>query len=166
MVGQGKFRLDLFYRLKVIPIYVPSLRERKECILPLINSYIGLFAEKNSTKKRLSRATLDALLAYSYPGNVRELMNICERLVVMSETEIIGLQDLPSDISGHIEESQVIGSNWPEGMSLHQVLDSAEKTLLSQAILRYGNQCKMAEALGVNQSTIARKLKKHGLFVA
>jgi transcriptional regulator with PAS, ATPase and Fis domain len=164
MVGQGKFRLDLFYRLKVIPIHVPSVRERKECILPLINHYVGLFAEKNSVKKRLSRAALDALLSYSYPGNVRELMNICERLVVMSETEIIDLQDLPSEMVGRSTESQAPSLSWPEEMSLQQALDSAEKSLLIRAMSRHGNQCRMAEALGVNQSTIARKMKKHHLM--
>ena len=163
MVAQGTFRLDLFYRLKVIPIQIPALRERKECILPLINHFIGLFAEKNSGKKRLSRAALDALLAYSYPGNVRELINICERLVVMSDTEIVDYQDLPGDIVNHVDNLQVLQENWPEGMSLQLVLDRAEKTVLAQSLKRYANQSKMAKALGVNQSTIARKLKKHGL---
>jgi len=163
MVTKGTFRLDLFYRLKVIPIQIPALRERKECILPLINHYITLFAEKNSGKTRLSRAALDALLAYSYPGNVRELINICERLVVMSDTEIIDFQDLPGDIAGQVEDLQGLQENWPEGMSLQLVLDRAEKALLLQTLKRCGNQTKMAEVLGVNQSTIARKLKKHGL---
>lgn len=165
MVGQGTFRLDLFYRLKVIPIQIPALRERKECILPLLNHYIGLFAVKNAGTRRLSRAALDALLAYSYPGNVRELINICERLVVMSDTEVVDYQDLPGDIAGHVEDLPGDQENWAEGMSLQLVLDRAEKAVLVQSLKRYGNQSKMAEALGVNQSTIARKLKKHEIVV-
>ena len=163
MVAQGKFRLDLFYRLKVIPIFVPAVRERKECILPLINHYVAQFAGRNALKKRISRAAFDALLDYSYPGNVRELMNICERIVVMSETELVDIQDLPGEIVAKGVDPQGGAAHWPEGMSLQQVLDNTEKALLAQSLQRYGNQSRIAEALGVNQSTIARKLKKHGL---
>lgn len=164
MVTQGKFRLDLYYRLKVIPIFVPAVRERKECLLPLINHYVAMFAERNTLNKRISRGALDALLAYGYPGNVRELMNICERIVVMSDTELVDIQDLPGEVVARIEASGGIPAHWPEGMSLQQVLDNTEKVLLANSVKRYGNQSRIAEALGVNQSTIARKLKKHGLL--
>ncbi|ABQ24334.1 sigma-54-dependent Fis family transcriptional regulator [Geotalea uraniireducens] len=163
MVSQGKFRLDLYYRLKVIPIYVPSVRERKDCILPLIHHYIDFFGTKTGIKKRLTRAASDILMSYPYPGNVRELMNICERLVVMSEMELIDLKDLPGDIVARVEETGKASMAWPEEMSLQQAIDSVERNVLAQAVERYGNQCRMAEVLGVNQSTIARKLKKYGL---
>ena len=163
MVRQERFRLDLYYRLKVIPIHVPSVRERKECILPMIYHYIDLYGAKNGIKKRLSGAASDALLAYPYPGNVRELINICERLVVMSETELIDLQDLPSDIIGHVKEAGWNLSGWPDAMSLQQAIDSVERSLLTQALEKYDNQCQVAEALGVNQSTISKKLKRYGL---
>ncbi len=164
MVSQGKFRLDLYYRLKVIPLSVPAVRERKECILPLINHYVAIFSDRNGLTKRISRAALDALLTYTYPGNVRELMNICERIVVMSETELVDVQDLPGEIVAGAEDPHGDPGNWPEGMSLQQVLDKTERAILSSSLERYGNQCRIAEALGVNQSTIARKLKKHGLI--
>jgi transcriptional regulator with PAS, ATPase and Fis domain len=164
MVAKGKFRLDLFYRLKVIPISVPAVRERKECILPLINHYVAQFADRNGLKKRISRAALDALLAYNYPGNVRELMNICERLVVMSDTELVDIQDLPGEIVSNVDEMRGVPANWPVGMSLQQVLESTEKAVLAQSLTLYRNQWKIAEVLGVNQSTIARKLKRHGLI--
>jgi len=164
MVTQGKFRLDLYYRLKVIPLFVPAVRERKECILPLINHYVTLFADRNGLKKRISRAALDALLAYVYPGNVRELMNICERIVVMSETELVDVQDLPGEIVAKTEDPQGIPAYWPDGMSLQQVLDKTERAILSRSLERYSNQSRIAEVLGVNQSTVARKLKKHGLI--
>ena len=163
MVGQGKFRLDLYYRLKVVPIHVPAVRERKDCILPLVQRYIEYFGAKNGIKKRLTRAAQDVLLSYSYPGNVRELMNICERLVVMSEMELIDLRDLPGDIVAGVEESATGITAWTDEMTLEQAFDSLERTMLTQAKERYGNQSRIAEALGVNQSTIARKLKKHGL---
>lgn len=163
MIGQGKFRHDLYYRLKVIPIHIPSVRERKDCILPLIQHYLKHFGERDGISKRLTRAASDALICYSYPGNVRELMNICERLVVMSETELIDLKDLPSDIAPHTETAVSRPLEFSYGMTLQEAVDHFERTILSQAMIRYGNQRQMAAALGIDQSTIARKLKKYGL---
>ena len=163
MVEDGKFRLDLYYRLKVIPIYVPSLKERKDCVLPLILHYIDSYAKKHGTPKRLSRAACDTLLAYPFPGNVRELMNLCERLVVMSETEVVGLQDLPADIAKADTAEIAVGDVWPESITLPQVVESTERSMLAHALKVHGNQFNIAEALGVSQPTIARKLKKYGL---
>jgi PAS domain S-box-containing protein len=163
MIGQGKFRLDLYYRLKVVPINVPAVRERRDCILPLIQNYIEFFGTKNGISKRLTRAASDALLSYPYPGNVRELMNICERLVVMSETEWIDLKDLPNDIVRRSEEAAVETAEWMSDMTLQQAMDTLEKKMLAHSLKLHGNQRRAAAALGVNQSTIARKLGKHGL---
>ncbi|GFO61420.1 PAS domain-containing protein [Geomonas silvestris] len=163
MVKQGSFRLDLYYRLNVIPIHVPALRDRKDCILPLIRHYMDLFGERDSIRKRLTRAAQDALLAYDYPGNVRQLMNICERLVVMTEGNLIDLKDLPAEIAAGGSATPGPSAVWPEEMTLQETLDSVERSVLQKALAKYGNQVKMAEALGVNQSTIARKLKRHGL---
>ncbi len=163
MVKEGKFRLDLYYRLNVIPIHIPAIRERHDCILPLIRYYIEKFCKQTATHKRLTRAALDALTAYPYPGNVRELMNICERLVVMSETELIDLSDLPIQISSHTPTNRRSSFDFSSGLPLQQTLDQVEKELLKQALHKFHNQTEIAQALRVNQSTIARKLKKHGL---
>ncbi|MFZ4855206.1 MAG: sigma 54-interacting transcriptional regulator [Desulfuromonadaceae bacterium] len=163
MVKQERFRLDLYYRLKVIPIHVPSVRERKECVLPMVHHYIDIYGEKNGIKKRLSGAVSDALSTYHYPGNVRELINICERLVVMSETEVIDLQDLPGEIIGHAKEVSTSLASWPETMTLQQAIESVERSILAQALERYANQSQVADVLGVNQSTISKKLKRYGL---
>ncbi|WP_224982406.1 sigma 54-interacting transcriptional regulator [Geomonas agri] len=168
MVVEKTFRLDLYYRLNVIPLYIPALRERQECLLPLIRHYIDYFSQKVGKQKRLARAALDALLGYSYPGNVRELMNLCERLVVMSETEVIDLQDLPKQLFGSAAEQPVPQSEqalpvWPADMTLEQILESVERSLLSDAMKEHGNQYRIAESLGINQSTVARKLKKYGI---
>lgn len=164
MVEKGKFRLDLYYRLNVIPIYVPAVRERKDCILPLIRYYLDLFGEQTKVSRRLTRAASDALLNYSYPGNVRELMNLCERLVVMSETELIDLPDLPGHVARRaIQENASTSDDWPEQMSLRQIIESVERAVLNKGTERYKNQARMAEALNVNQSTITRKLKRYGL---
>ena len=163
MVKQGKFRLDLYYRLNVIPIQIPAVRERPDCIIPLIRHYLEKFRDHSATRKRLTRAALDALASYSYPGNVRELMNICERLVVMSDTELIDLSDLPIQITSHPPEKQLSYNQIAPGASLQQILDQVEKDLLEKSLQQYKNQSDIAAALNVNQSTIARKLKKHGL---
>jgi PAS domain S-box-containing protein len=163
MVEAGKFRLDLYYRLKVIPIHVPSLQERKECILPLILHYMEWYGNKHATRKRLSRAACDTLLAYPFPGNVRELMNLCERLVVMTETELVSLQDLPADVAKADPAEGAVPALWPEVISLPQVVESTERALLAHALKVHDSQIDMALALGVSQPTIARKLKKYGL---
>lgn len=163
MVKQGSFRLDLYYRLNVIPIHVPALRDRKDCILPLIQHYMDTFGARDSLRKRLTRAAQDAMMAYEYPGNVRQLMNICERLVVMTETNLIDVKDLPAEIAATGAADAEGDDSWAESFTLQQTLDSIERTVLQKALTKYGNQVRMAQALGVNQSTIARKLKKHGL---
>lgn len=163
MVTLGKFRLDLYYRLNVIPIPIPAVRERSDCILPLIKHYVDKFSSRTATRKRLTRAALDALANYTYPGNVRELMNICERLVVMSDTELIDLPDLPSHISFAPSGHQLSSHQITPGLSLQQALDQVEKQLLEETLQHCNNQTEIAAALKVNQSTIARKLKKHGL---
>ena len=164
MVAEGTFRLDLYYRLNVIPIHVPAVRERKDCLVPLIRHYIDHFSNINHQPKRLSRTVIDALLSYSFPGNVRELMNICERLVVMSETEVIDLADLPSQIAGSVKVPLAEDMEWPETMTLQQALETVERNLLTKARQRYRSQTRIAEVLGVNQSTIARKLKRYDLL--
>jgi len=160
MVEKGTFRLDLYYRLNVIPIHVPALRERKDCLVPLIRHYVDHFSLLNKESRRLSRAAIDALCNYSFPGNVRELMNICERLVVMSETEVIDLVDLPVQVAGSVKTRLPEEMDWPETVTLQEALETVERNLLTKARERFRSQSRIAEVLGVNQSTIARKLKR------
>lgn len=164
MVAEEQFRLDLFYRLNVIPLTVPPLRERHDCLLPLLHHYIAHFSQHIGVNRRLGRAAADALLAYDYPGNVRELMNLCERLVVMSETEVIGEADLPTTISQQVEPPFGQGSLWRPGQTLTQVVAEVERRVLGEICEHYSNQNEIAALLGVNQSTIARKLKKYQLL--
>jgi PAS domain S-box-containing protein len=162
MVARGAFREDLYYRLNVIPLHVPAVRERKECILPLIRHYVSHFAELNKTPKRLSRQALDALLNYPYPGNVRELMNICERAVVLSDTPLIDLADLPQDVAETSRPSNPKELILPGSGSLSEMLATVERRIVEAALAEYGSQAKAASALGVSQPTIARRLKKYG----
>ncbi|MFW6374475.1 MAG: sigma 54-interacting transcriptional regulator [Thermodesulfobacteriota bacterium] len=165
MVEQGKFRLDLYYRLNVIPIRVPPLRERRDCILPLIHHYMEYFGEKLNihTRLRFTPRAHQALQGYDYPGNVRELMNLCERIMVMAEGPRIDLEDLPGDLIPERRTPSVSENFWREGHTLAQALQEVEIRILRQAIEKYRSQAAAAEALGVNQSTVARKLRRYGI---
>ncbi|ORJ58605.1 sigma-54 interaction domain-containing protein [Geothermobacter hydrogeniphilus] len=164
MVAAGTFRLDLYYRLSVIPLTVPPLRERQECLVPLIRTCIDHFADRSAVPRRLTAAALDLLCAYSYPGNVRELMNICERLVVMSDTELIDVNDLPQTVIAEAgEEDAARFGSWPAEMSMAQILASVERQVLLETAKRLPNQQSIGAALGLSQSSVARKLEKYGI---
>ncbi len=161
MVAAGSFRQDLYYRLSVIPLRIPPLRERKECIFSLIHHFVEHFAEISKTRKRVSREALDVLLSYPYPGNVRELMNICEHAIVMSETEVINTSDLPRDVREFVSAHPLRETGWLKGMSLKQILENVEQEVMLEAMDIYKSQAAAAKALGVSQPTIARRLKKY-----
>ena len=164
LVQEGLFRVDLFYRLSVIPLRIPALRERKECLVPLIRAYVDQFAERSGCTRRLTRAAVDHLASYPFPGNVRELMNVCERLVVMSDADLIDVSDLPEAIvmGGSGIEPGLAGT-WPGAMSMHQIVESVERAVLVQASRRWRRQQEIAAALDMSQPTVARKLQKYGI---
>ncbi len=165
MVAQKQFRSDLFYRLNVIPLTMPPLRERRDCILPLINHFTEQFCQRYDKQGViLSREALGAMLEYSYPGNVREMINICERVVVMSQDGYVGLEDLPASIRDSMATAPVGSEMWHPGQTLKDKVDAVEKEILQRALKFHGTQVKMANSLGLNQSTVARKLKKHLLI--
>ena len=165
-VEEKLFRLDLYYRISVIPLTIPALRERRECILPLIRSFIDLFAERSTKPKRLTRAAIDRLASYPFPGNVRELMNICERLVVMTDTEMIDVSDLPrAVVVGSDEGCSAATVSWPEIMSMGQILESVERAVLIEASRSCRSQQEIAAALDMSQPTVARKMQKYGVVI-
>ncbi len=164
MVERGEFRKDLYYRLNVIPLRVPCLRERRECIFPLLQHYLERFcARTGKPTLRLTREAADLLVGYEYPGNVRELINLCERLAVLCENNPIEVDDLPRGIGG--DEPAAAGRDAVlDGTgSLRELLERAERRILARMLEQCGSQWELARRLQVNQSTISRKLKKHGL---
>ncbi len=164
MIADRRFRADLFYRLSVIPLAIPPLRERKECLLPLINHYIALFATRSGKKRQLSPAALDLLCGYGYPGNVRELMNICERLVIMADAETIDIKDLPASLlNSSTSAAGIFAPDWPVSMSMEQILESVERHVLLKTARRFKKQRDIALELGMSQPTVARKLQKYGI---
>ncbi len=164
MVKQGHFRMDLYYRLNVVPISVPPLRDREACKISLINHFIHHFSTKFQCHQppHINRCAMNALLTYNYPGNVRELMNICERLVVMSESKEIYIEDLPGSVTSHLPlpiQMRYDFGVMEDHSSLPRIMASVEQRIITQALSKYRTQAKAAEALGINQSTIARKLR-------
>ncbi len=157
MVEEGLFREDLYYRLNVVPLVIPPLRERVEDIELLIEYFLSYYNNKHSKSISFDGKVMDVFKNYSWPGNVRELENLVERLTVISEKNRIALSDLPQNIIGK-QPNQLITVDGI--IPLKKAVELVEAQLLQMA----QDQCKttyeMAELLGVNQSTIVRKLQK------
>lgn len=164
MVAQGKFREDLFYRLNVVPIRIPALRERPEEIPLLANHFLKLFNNKYGMKKRMDKEVYDLLMHYDWPGNIRELENIIERLVVTSPLSSIGVNDLPSEIlkAGGKKGSQE-AIVFDEVIPLKEAVAKLEREMLRWALKRGKSMSRAAELLGVDVATISRKANKYGL---
>lgn len=161
MVKEGKFREDLFYRLNVVPVHVPALRDRPEDIVPMIRTFLQQNNAKFNEVKTMDTAVMSVLLKYKWPGNVRELENIIERLVITTKGSIIGLDNLPSYIDENARRPGEISIS--RSASLQDALDAVEKQILSDAKTKYVTTREMAKALGVSQPTVVRKLARHGL---
>jgi TyrR family helix-turn-helix protein len=152
-----------FFRVEVIPLHIPPLRERKEDILPLIQYFLNSFNSSYGAKKRFSPEAIDCLLNYRYPGNIRELENIIERLVVVGTDDLICIEDIPKymlEMPASLEESSYVPI---QTNKLNSSMASYEAQLIENIIDKYGTTYKAAEILGVNQSTIVRKMKKYGI---
>lgn len=161
MVREGTFREDLYYRLNVVPIIIPPLRERREDIPDLIFKFMTFFNDKYKRTKQLSSETMEILMNYDWPGNVRELENLIERLVIVSKDKIIYPDDLPGNIYKPIEQSNKESIAYKEGITLKESIEQVESILIQGAYEKFGSTSKAAEALGVDQSTVVRKLKKY-----
>ena len=162
LVKERKFREDLYYRLNVVPLVVPPLRNRKEDIPFLIDHFLKSFLDKYELYKKMAPETLELLLNYSWPGNVRELENLVERVVVTvdaSEILPIHLPDYILHADGSAEKVFVM-----DICSLKNATEEMERQLLNKALARFRNTYRMAEALEVNQSTIVRKLHHYGII--
>lgn len=160
LVREGKFREDLFYRIFVVPIEIPPLRDRKEDIPILIHYFLDLFSKRYFLNKTLSEKCYEILEQYSWPGNVRELQNLVERLVVISNGEIITSDHIPFNIK-EIANSNSSGISIFKIMPLPDAMAEVEKQLLEMAYSKYGSTTKVAKALGISQASASRKLTKY-----
>ncbi len=160
-IHEKQFREDLYFRLNVVPVTITPLRKRTEDIVKLIHMLLQQFEEKYNKKKRLDEAVIHHLLHYDWRGNVRELINIMERLVVLSPTTLITDEHLPD----HVKE----GTSTPSPtihaeQTLKEMLDETEKQILLTARKKFKTTIRMAEALGTSQPSIVRKMKKYQII--
>ncbi len=156
LVKEGTFREDLYYRLNVIPLVVPPLRERPEDIKELIKTFMSISSTLyHTTPKEISKEALEALAGYPWPGNVRELENIIERILLISEGQIIQLEDLPPKI---LRNEEVLSDN------LEKYKETVEEKLIRDAIKAAdGNITKAAEKLGISRRSLHRKINKYNV---
>ncbi|MEL7639205.1 MAG: sigma-54 dependent transcriptional regulator [Solidesulfovibrio sp.] len=178
-VRSGRFREDLYYRLNVIPLHLPPLRERGEDILLLAEHFLRRFCRQKSRETlAFTPEARDLILTYPWPGNVRELENFMERLSILCDHEQVGVPDLPRKILDNAgiappppPVAVVAGFRWPiladmaeKGMGLKEFLDTLEEKLLVEALERAGGvKNQAAELLGIKRTTLIEKLKKRNL---
>jgi len=160
MVKEGKFRQDLYFRLNVVPIRVPPLRERKEDIAALLKRFMRNLNERYGMDKRLDAATTNALLHYEWPGNVRELENVLERMVVTTDEDLITPESLPAEIRGVSAEPPAAEPDI-SGVTLKQALEQVEEKWIRYAAERFRTTAEMAAFLGISQPSVVRKLQKY-----
>jgi Nif-specific regulatory protein len=168
-IAKGQFRADLYYRLNVVPIVLPPLRDRKEDIPVLFNHFLGISNERNSSKLTLTSGLLDFLVSYPWPGNVREMQNLVERMVILAEGERLTLADLPADILASVDDHPEVVNRLPqeypaiekgERQSLHDI----ELAEVDAALKRNGwVQVKAARELGLTQRQIGYRIRKYKL---
>ena len=161
MVANRRFRSDLYYRLNVIRIAIPPLRERIEDIVPLSVYYMNYFNKRYHQRKKLTREVISELEKYPWPGNVRELKNCMEQMVVLGLDELLQIGDLPlfhQERQTSCQAVQVSGI-----IPLKEALEETEKQLLENALKKYRTSRQIARVIGIDQSTVVRKLNKYGL---
>ena len=160
-VREQRFREDLYFRLNVVSIRIPPLRERREDILPLLDHFLRTYAAANDkTIRGVTREARDWVLKYDYPGNIRELENLVERAVVLCRGEVIDLDDLPLSI----REGTAATVPAPTPGSLPAELETLERRMIEDALARAdGVQTRAAELLGIGERALRYKMKKLGL---
>ncbi len=166
MVRKGEFREDLYYRLNVVPIHVPALRERREDIPLLVRHFLAKFNKRYSLKKSISPEAIELMTFYPWPGNIRQLENLIERLVVIASTEEIDIQHLPvyfiqSDGGGTGSHHQPISVN--SIIPLKKAVESLERQLLEKTFSVTSSCYKAARLLEVDASTVSRKATRYNI---
>jgi transcriptional regulator with PAS, ATPase and Fis domain len=157
-IREAKFREDLYYRLKVIDIELPPLRERKEDIPLLIQHFVDKFGKEVKKKvSGISENALKALLDYSWPGNVRELENVIQRAIILSQQETLLPVHFPHSIIGQKRDENIVEKAVQERYSFNELLKEYIKKVMLET---GGNKTKVSEILGIDRKTLYRKLKE------
>lgn len=162
-IAAGEFRQDLYFRLNVVPMELPTLSQRPEDIEPLIKHFLTLFSKTHAIEPpKFSRQALKILKAYAWPGNIRELRNLCERLSILLAGKTIEAENLPFEYTRDFSEdrSTETGFKLPEG---GVQLETLEADLIYQALNRtQGNRSQSARLLGLSRDTLLYRMRKHG----
>lgn len=154
------FREDLYYRLNVIPIYISPLRDRKEDLFPLISSTLSSINKKYGYTKSISPDAIKALIGYNWPGNVRELENIIERMVIISNDNIIGMDDIPEFM---LESCKCLDNLYTGSLNYKNSMEQFEINLLTKVKRKSSNTLEMSKELGIDRSTVRRKMNKYNI---
>jgi len=170
-VARGKFRADLYYRLNVVPILLPPLRQRKDDIPLLFNHFLLKSNQRNGKDVKMTSELLDFLMSYSWPGNVREMQNLVERMVILAEGERVTLKDLPPNIRHGGRRKVAVEGNVPFLGNVERVESSSGRSLsqiereeIESALMRNGwVQARAARELGLTQRQMGYRIKKYGL---
>ena len=152
LVEAGTFRKDLFYRLNVIPITIPPLREREDDIVQFVNYFTARYNEKYKKNHVFSDQAIELLKTYPWPGNVRELENVVERVILTADNYVITEDMLPT--SFHFDTVN-------ENKTLKEILEDMEKKVILETYKKYGTTTKVADILGISQASVSLKLKKY-----
>jgi len=155
LVEEGKFRQDLYFRLSVVPIHIPPLRERPQDVYVMIEEFTNRFNLLYNHEKKFSQQAIDQMLRYHWPGNVRELENMVERLILTAEGPTIDLGDLPEFVAGSRKRAPL------EGKTLQEMLDEYEAEIIESAYAKHNSTPKLAKYLGISQPTAVRKVNKY-----
>ena len=165
-VEKKSFRRDLYYRLNVFPVRVPSLRERKDDIEPLVYHFMKKYGDKYGISREIEKDAIDHLSQEKWTGNIRELENVVQRLLINAKGESITLLDVTKELHGELFEGQRI-QNLEEGdvgedlLSLDQLVEDLERQIIRYACDKYGSTRKAAAAIGISQTQLVRKKKKY-----
>ncbi|MSQ48167.1 MAG: sigma-54-dependent Fis family transcriptional regulator [Deltaproteobacteria bacterium] len=166
-VEKGTFREDLFYRLQVIPIHLPPLRARRSDIPLLVRHFLEKNSQKHGSTLEISNEAMVYLWEYDWPGNVREVENLIERMVVLSDTGRIGPEDIPPHVRSFISEKKLphTSFNTDGEVNLREVLEQFEGRLIDEALRRTnGNRTAAAQMLGLKRTTLVAKLRRKKNF--
>jgi len=165
LVNQGKFREDLFYRLNSVNLRLPPLRERQEDIFRLAHHFLNLYNQTYGLNKSFSQQAIKELVSYQFPGNIRELKNVINSAVLMSEKDVLEKSIINAILDLKIEKQNLPTRHAKESKSLKDQLLNVEKVILADAVSRYGSTRKIAQQLNLSQSSVVRKLKSHGMIL-
>jgi len=159
-MAKGNFREDLYYRLNVVPIYIPPLRDRPEDIPPLVDHFLAIFCRQNKKPiKKLSDEAMEVFTRYRWPGNVRELRNLIERLVILSDSQVIGVDDLPDELF----ETDSLQPSF-EGKTLREAKMAFERDFILRKLEEHDwNVTETARELGIERTNLHRKIKQYGI---